>query len=93
MSGVELGLAIFGTLDLCLRYGKAVVEKYKAFHEAEHEIGERKLAIEATWAKISQQLAFLRRVWGSLSKDHQDYQDLQNRIILVLQKKLEAAAL
>ncbi|OQD94855.1 hypothetical protein PENSOL_c023G01260 [Penicillium solitum] len=93
MSGVELGLAILGTLDICLRYGNIVVGKYKAFHDAENEIGERKLAIEATWAKISQQLAFLKRIWRSLSKDHQDYQDLHSRIILVLQRKLEAAAL
>jgi hypothetical protein len=69
------------------------VDKYKAFNDADHAIEERRLAIEATWAKISQQLAFLRRVWSSLSKDHEDYQDLQSRIILVLQRKLEAAML
>ncbi|CAI7573887.1 unnamed protein product [Penicillium glandicola] len=93
MSAVDLSLAIFGTLDICLRYGKIVIEKYKAFNDAENEIEERKLAIEATWAKISQQLAFLKRVWGSLSENHQDYQDLQSRIVLVLQRKLEAAVL
>lgn len=108
MSGVELGLAIFGTLDLCLgyvvgsqhswssliffriRYGKTIVDKYKAFNNAEHEIKERTLAIEATWSKISQQLDFLKRVWQSLGED---YQDLQPRIIQVLEKKLQAAVL
>ncbi|KAJ5984982.1 hypothetical protein N7522_012178 [Penicillium canescens] len=93
MSGVELGLAILGTVDLCLKYGKVIIERYRAFNGAEHEIEERRLAIEATWAKTSQQLAFLKRVWGSLDENHQDYQDLQSRIILVLQRKLEAAAL
>lgn len=69
------------------------MEKYKTFQRAEHEIGERKLAIEVTWAVISQQLTFLRRIWERLSKDHQYYQDLLSRLILVLQKKLEGVAL
>ncbi|KAJ5956087.1 hypothetical protein N7501_010366 [Penicillium viridicatum] len=51
MSGVELGLAILDTLDLCFRYRNVVVVKRKAFHGAVNEIGERELVIEATWQR------------------------------------------
>ncbi|KAJ5086397.1 hypothetical protein NUU61_007704 [Penicillium alfredii] len=90
MSGVELGLAIVGTLDLCLKYGTLVVSKYKAFQEAESEIQERVTTIEATWIKISQQLEYLQRVWEALDED---YRDLQGRILQILQRKLQAAVL
>ncbi|KOC18724.1 hypothetical protein AFLA70_4g008061 [Aspergillus flavus AF70] len=90
MSGVELGLAIIGTLDLCLKYGQIIVTKYKTFNKADEEIEERILAIEAAWAKISQQLAFLKRVWASLDED---YQELQGRILRVLERKLQTAVL
>ncbi|KAL2702112.1 hypothetical protein AAEP93_006410 [Penicillium crustosum] len=56
MSGVELGFAALDTLDICFRYRNVVVGKQKGVYGAENEIGERKLAIEATWAKISRQL-------------------------------------
>ncbi|CAG7924641.1 unnamed protein product [Penicillium olsonii] len=110
MSGPELGLAIFGTVDVCLRYVqtyiicspslilflvffshirhvKFIVEKYHTLKNARTEIEERTLLVEATWLKTSQQLAFLRRVWESLSAGHQG---VQERIINVLEKKLEA---
>jgi hypothetical protein len=66
------------------------VKTYKAFKDAEHEIEERTLAIEATWTKISQQLDFLRSVWESLGED---YQELQERIIHILERKLKEAVL
>lgn len=64
--------------------------KYKTFNKADEEIEERILAIEAAWAKISQQLAFLKRVWASLDED---YQELQGRILRVLERKLQTAVL
>lgn len=83
----------FSLIIISSRYGKIVVEKYKTFNDAGNEIQERTLVIEATWEKISQELNFLTRIWEGLSEEYQDYLDLQNRIILVLQKKLEAATL
>ncbi|KAJ5246738.1 hypothetical protein N7468_001721 [Penicillium chermesinum] len=84
MSGVE-PLAIFGAVDLCLKYGGIIVSKYKAFQLSGTEIEERALAIEAAWMRISQQLDFLKRVWESLDKA---YQELQARILSVLERKL-----
>ncbi|CAG7990132.1 unnamed protein product [Penicillium salamii] len=83
-----LGLAVFSALDTCLKYGPVIIKKYKDFKEAQNEIEERVTFIEATWIKISQQLGLLKRVWDSLDED---YRDLQERIIRILQTKLEAA--
>ena len=72
------------------RYGKIIVTAYQDFKHANQAIEERKLAVDASWIKTSQQLAFLRRVWDSLGED---YQDLQGRILRVFEKKLEAAVI
>ncbi|CAI7619084.1 hypothetical protein PCG10_002769 [Penicillium crustosum] len=88
MSGLEIGLALPGIIDLCLTYGKDIVTAYKDFKHADEEVEERKLAIDAAWAKTSEQLAFLRRVWDRLSEN---YRDLQSRMLRHFEKKLEAA--
>ncbi|KAF4765608.1 hypothetical protein N7455_004869 [Penicillium solitum] len=88
MSGLEIGLALPGIIDLCLKYGKAIVTTYKDFKNANEEVEEGKLAVDAAWAKTSEQLAFLRRVWDQLSEN---YRDLQSRMLRHFEKKLEAA--
>ncbi|KAJ5909518.1 hypothetical protein N7504_004161 [Penicillium tannophilum] len=90
MSGLDIALALPGVIDLCLKYGKIIVTTYKDFKNADEGIEERKLVIEASWAKTSEQLAFLRRVWNNLSDD---YQDLQGRLLRVFEKKLEGAVI
>jgi hypothetical protein len=67
-----------------------VVSKYRTLRDADVEIAEQLLIIEATWTKISQQLTFLRSVWDKLNAEHQD---LQQRILLVFQNRLEVAML
>lgn len=74
--------------NILCRYGKALVSKYRSFKTAEHGIEEQTVAIEATWLKISQQLAFLKRIWKTLPED---YQDLQGRILGILERKLQHA--
>ncbi|KAL4916930.1 hypothetical protein BDW62DRAFT_93737 [Aspergillus aurantiobrunneus] len=89
----ELGLGIVGvvgTINVCLRYGRTVVSKYKSFKDADNEISERFLTIEATWSRISQQLIFLQRLWDGLDAEHRD---LQQCILLTFQSKLEVAIL
>ncbi|KAJ5549397.1 hypothetical protein N7513_006631 [Penicillium frequentans] len=90
MSGLDIALALPGVIDLCLKYGKNIVATYKDFKYADEGIEERNLAIEASWAKTSEQLAFLRRVWDNLSED---YRDLQGRLLRAFEKKLEAAVI
>ncbi|KAJ5520804.1 hypothetical protein N7463_001257 [Penicillium fimorum] len=88
MEAAGLGLAVFGVVDTCLKYGAVIIKKYKDFKEAENEIQERVTSIQATWRKISQQLGLLKRVWGTLDED---FRDLQERMLRILQTKLDSA--
>ncbi|KAJ5899944.1 hypothetical protein N7495_004688 [Penicillium taxi] len=90
MSGVELGLAIFGTIDQCIKYGKIVVDKWKAFKGADQMIKEQTIIIEAIWLKVSLQLDFLKRIWESLDPN---YKDLQERLLVILQSRITGASL
>ncbi|KAL3451210.1 hypothetical protein BJX65DRAFT_304616 [Aspergillus insuetus] len=76
----ELGLAIVGavaSIDKCLKFGEFVVSRYRTLRDANVEISEQLLMIEAT-------------VWDKLNAEHQD---LQQRILLVFQNRLEVAML
>ncbi|PWY93082.1 hypothetical protein BO94DRAFT_622270 [Aspergillus sclerotioniger CBS 115572] len=90
MSGLDIALALPGVIDLCLKYGKIIITAYKDLKNANQAIEERKLTIETSWIKTSQQLTFLRRIWDSLGEE---YQDLQGRILRVFEQKLEAAVI
>ncbi len=70
--------------------GEIVVSKYRTFKNADSEIYERVLIIEATWSKISQQLDFLNHICGRLNPEHRD---LQQRILLTFHNKLEISML
>ncbi|KAJ5371891.1 hypothetical protein N7517_003897 [Penicillium concentricum] len=90
MEAAGLGLAVFGACDTWLKYGAVIIQKYKGFKEAENEIKERVVSIEATWRKISQQLGLLKRIWDT---QDEDLRDLQERILRILQTKLDIAVL
>ncbi|KAL4883395.1 hypothetical protein BJY04DRAFT_184569 [Aspergillus karnatakaensis] len=90
MSGVELALGLIGAADVCFRAGRTLVETYKAIQIADTDVSEKVVTIEAIWIKISFQLGFLQRIWDSLD---QSYRDLQEAILPILHRKLEAAIL
>ena len=80
------------------RYGRIIFKKYRAFNDAENDIQEqtlviRTLVIDATWTEISEQLTFLQRISTSLSEHKPEYLSLQKEIVLLLQRRLEAATL
>lgn len=75
-------------LTFIYRYGTILVKTCKSYHNADLEIRESVLKIEARWFKIQQQLELLRRIWPSLEEDYQLY---QNSILHVLQGKAQAA--
>ncbi|KAF4166418.1 hypothetical protein CNMCM6936_006504 [Aspergillus lentulus] len=77
MSGAELGLAVVGTVDLCFKYGKALVERGA-------------LSLAGRWKRISLQLQFLWEIWSSLDEKHQH---LQDEILHLLVQKLQHAVL
>ncbi|KAL3483679.1 hypothetical protein BJX62DRAFT_244667 [Aspergillus germanicus] len=86
----ELGLAIVGAVASIDKFGDFVVARYRTLRDADVEISEQLLMIEVTWTKISQQLTFLKSVWDKLNAEHQD---LQQRILLVFQNRLEVTIL
>ncbi|KAJ5778797.1 hypothetical protein N7520_002043 [Penicillium odoratum] len=90
MSGLDISLALPGVIDLCLKYGKVIITAYRDFNHAEEGIEERRISVDAAWAKTSEQLAFLRRVWDNLDEN---YRALQGRILRNFQKKLEEAVI
>ncbi|KAJ5746946.1 uncharacterized protein N7511_008642 [Penicillium nucicola] len=88
MSGAELGLAVIGTVDLCFKYGKQLLEKYESYKAAEKEVSERAVILAARWKRISLQLEILKQIWSTLDHDHQS---LQDQILQILHQKLEVA--
>ncbi|CAI7627380.1 unnamed protein product [Penicillium glandicola] len=88
MSGVELGLAVLATADLCLKYGDLLLEKYRTFKGAEAEIDDKILAIELFQVKTECQMDLLKRIWHTLPSR---YQDCLGLIYPKLQEKLQIA--
>ncbi|KAI0466141.1 hypothetical protein F4859DRAFT_333179 [Xylaria cf. heliscus] len=86
MSGAELPLAIIGTADIAFKYGKKLLELCAAFREAEKELKERALRIEACWLKISKQLEFTQQVEGMMDTHHRN---IHSMTIDILQSKLK----
>ncbi|KAJ5708650.1 hypothetical protein N7488_008451 [Penicillium malachiteum] len=90
MSGLDIALALPGVIDLCLKYGKVIVTAYRDFNHVDEGIEERRISVDTAWAKTSEQLAFLRRVWEDLDDN---YRALQGRILRNFQKNLEEAVI
>ncbi|KAL4797896.1 hypothetical protein BDV19DRAFT_386930 [Aspergillus venezuelensis] len=90
MSGVEIALGVMGAADVRYRYGRSLIETYKAIQIADTDFQEKSLIVEAIWTKISIQLDELKRVWELLDPR---YQRLQESILPALTRKLESATL
>ncbi|KAH9897215.1 hypothetical protein F4778DRAFT_772050 [Xylariomycetidae sp. FL2044] len=84
----ELALGIVGAVDVCLRYGRALVETCQAAQHADTQLGEARLRIEACWLRIQTQLSVLRSIAASLDDQHRD---INLRVLDVLLSKLRAA--
>ncbi|CAI7636107.1 unnamed protein product [Penicillium crustosum] len=90
MSGVELGLAVLSTADLCLKYGSILLEKYRTFKGAESEIDDKILSIELFQVKTECQMDFLKNIWHTLPSKYQDclgliYPKLQGKLQIAVQ--------
>ncbi|KAI3077773.1 hypothetical protein CBS147353_4236 [Aspergillus niger] len=69
MDPASLALSIFGTLDICLGYGKRLVELCREIRNLQNDIAEISLTIQGTWLKNEVQLDLLKRLLkaGSLN--------------------------
>jgi hypothetical protein len=84
----ELVLAVFGTIDLCIKLGKKTVKTYRAFRDADTAIADRLLVVEAIWSRVEVQLSTLRNVSHILTEEAAQTQYL---ILQRLHSKLQQA--
>ncbi|KAB8227658.1 uncharacterized protein BDW43DRAFT_238944 [Aspergillus alliaceus] len=69
MDPVSLALSIVGALDICLMYGKRLVELCRDIRNVRNDIAQIALAIEGAWLKTEVQLGLLKRLSRSGSLD------------------------
>ncbi|KAF7504792.1 hypothetical protein GJ744_001725 [Endocarpon pusillum] len=85
---VGTSLAVFATVDLCVKYGKQLLGKYQSFKDADRDIRELVLCVENHWIKFEYQIRFLRGVWNNLDERLQVH---QHHLLHTLQIKLQEA--
>ncbi|KAH8671813.1 hypothetical protein BGZ60DRAFT_405976 [Tricladium varicosporioides] len=91
MSGIEIAGLVFatvGTIDICFKYGKLLIDSCSSFDNAENEIKERVLCVKSHWKRTSIQIDFIQQIWDTLDEDHQN---IQSQILQVLISKLTVA--
>ncbi|KAL4931969.1 uncharacterized protein BDV17DRAFT_288541 [Aspergillus undulatus] len=85
---VELALGAIGAADVCFRCGRSLI--YKAIEIADTTFNDSRIIVEAIWLRTSNRLGVLESVWDLLDED---YQELQDRVIPALARKLESVTL
>ncbi|QGA19453.1 hypothetical protein EYB26_007142 [Talaromyces marneffei] len=88
MEPAGLTFAVVGTVDLCLKYGKLLLAKYKDYKHAERDVSEVIISIEGSWLKTEIQLEYVRKIWERLDERLQAH---YHQVLQVLQDKLQAA--
>ncbi|KAK5050438.1 hypothetical protein LTR84_003719 [Exophiala bonariae] len=76
--------------DLCIKYGKKLMARYRAYKTAEQGILELILRVEHHWLRTESQVEFLRSIWSVLADSLQVH---QNNILQVLYLKLQEATM
>ncbi|KAK0650999.1 hypothetical protein B0T16DRAFT_72038 [Cercophora newfieldiana] len=74
----ELGLALVGTVELCLRFGIRLVELSRSIRGAHDEVDGLLLRLESIWNRTSVQLRFMSSVSAKLEED---YVKIQQRLL------------
>ncbi|RGP72385.1 het-s domain-containing [Fusarium longipes] len=89
VAGLALGIAgIAGTIDVCIKCGKYLVQACKDYDQTDAIINELCVRIEICWSRIASQLEIVKELEHGLNEDDQK---LQTRILRILRSKLEAA--
>ncbi|CAG8947871.1 unnamed protein product [Penicillium salamii] len=81
-------ISVISLADLCLRYGKKLVERYSAYAHANDELHERKVRVENYWMRTRYQLKLLQQVEGTLEEEHRN---TQQETLQILLNKLQIA--
>ncbi|KAF4433169.1 hypothetical protein F53441_13770 [Fusarium austroafricanum] len=89
MAELALGIAgVAGTIDVCIKFGKYLVQAYKDYGQIDTVTDELAVRIHICWSRISSQLEIIRELESGMTDDQRE---LQSRILRILQSKLEAA--
>ncbi|GFP60478.1 hypothetical protein TASIC1_0019002400 [Trichoderma asperellum] len=81
-------LGLIGTIDTAYHWGAELVALCKAFANAETQLHESVVRVEACWLKIQLQLEFIRRLEPQLNEWHKN---IQQQTLEILLQKLHAA--
>ncbi|KAJ4260640.1 hypothetical protein NW762_007384 [Fusarium torreyae] len=85
---LETAVAVIGTIDVCLKYGKEPRNISSAFKNAESELAEGALKIEVIWHRCIAQLDFIRIIHQTMDESHLA---LHERTLAILASKLNIA--
>ncbi|EXL74183.1 hypothetical protein FOPG_10612 [Fusarium oxysporum f. sp. conglutinans race 2 54008] len=83
MAELALGIVgIAGTVDVCIKFGKVLVQAYKDYGQVDAVVGELSVRIQICWSRLELESGMAR-----------DQRELQSQTLCILQSKLEAATL
>ncbi|KAF5974858.1 het-s domain-containing protein [Fusarium coicis] len=89
MAELALGIAgVAGTVDVCIKFGKYLVNACKDYGQADELAHELSIRIQICWFRIASQLEIVKELEGTMTEDQRE---LQSHILRTLQSKLEAA--
>ncbi|MCJ1310465.1 hypothetical protein MMC25_004129 [Agyrium rufum] len=87
MEAAGLVLAVVGTADICLKYGKELMKRYRLYRDAESEVYMLMLRVEGCWLKTEQQIELLNKIWDVVQDEMKSHFD---EVLQVLQNKLSS---
>ncbi|KAF5858497.1 hypothetical protein ETB97_004338 [Aspergillus alliaceus] len=74
-------VSIVTLVDLCLKYGKEIVQIFSAYMKAESKFKERKSRFDNYWIRTKIQLQLLKDIHDTLGEEHQDVQQTTLEIL------------
>ncbi|KAF5557326.1 hypothetical protein FPHYL_7736 [Fusarium phyllophilum] len=91
MAELALGiLGIAGTVDVCIKFGKVLVQAYKDYGQADTSINELSVRIQICWSRLASQLEIMKELEFGMARDQRE---LQSQTLRILQSKLESATM
>ncbi|KAF9776831.1 hypothetical protein IL306_004917 [Fusarium sp. DS 682] len=91
MAELALSIAgVAGTVDVCIKFGKLLVQAYKDYGLIDIVADELSVRIQICWSRIVSQLEIMKELESGMTDDQRE---LQLHILRILQSKLEAATI
>ncbi|KAM0351146.1 hypothetical protein ACHAPU_002930 [Fusarium lateritium] len=89
MADIAFGITgLVGTIDVCIKTGKSMVQAYKDYRQSDVTINELIVRVEICWSHIAEQLGISKELLTGMTDDQRE---LQSRVLHILQSKLVSA--